>query len=822
MGSIPGDIRLAFRQILKERAFTLTVLLTLAVCVGANAAIFSVVHTVLLSPLPFPEADRLVSVNNSYPGAGAERGSTGSFDYFGRRDRIQAFEEMAQFQSWGHTVGEPGSTERLRTMRVTPSFFPLLGVQPTIGRGFREAEMDPGNEAVVVLTHDFWQSHFDGDPGVLDRDLRIDSEPYRVVGVLPAGFRLPQNTQPSFFVPIPYSAQERTIDNWHSNNFQMMARLRPGFTIERAQAENDALNAAFIAEWPVPNAAQLLEDAGYEMLIEPMQEGLVRNVKPTLYLLWGGVVFVLLIGCVNIANLILARAQVRIREMATRLAIGARRVRIIREVLTHALLLAVVGGALGVGVGFGGIRLLSALGASQLPRGSDISMDPAVLLFTLGIALGAGLIFGAIPSLHLLRADLRSVLHAESRGSTGDRRTLWIRTSLVTAQIALAFVLLIGAGLMLTSFRSAVSVESGFRSDGVLTARVSLPAARYSDSDSRIQFADAMVAELDERPGVRAVGITSQLPFSGSNSSSVILPEGYLPPPGESVLSPFQTWVAGDYFDAMGIPLLEGRLFEPADGTGDRRVIVLDEWLARRYFGDESPLGKRMLWATVPGMEEEDDFYTVVGVVGTIKHNDLTESAGEHVGAYYFPYRQNANAFVTIVAALEGDPLAFTAPLRDVLRRRDAELPLFDIATMQSRVDDSLSNRRATMFIFVMFAGVALFLAVVGIYGVLAYTVAQRSRELGIRMALGSSTREIFVLVLRHGLKVTGFGLVAGGAAAALLGGVIRSLLYGVQPLDPAVILTVAGLLGLVAIAASTIPAMRASRLNPVRALVGE
>lgn len=822
MGSIPGDIRLAFRQLLKERAFAATVLLTLAVCVGANAAIFSVVHTVLLSPLPFADADRLVSLYNSYPGAGAERGSTGSFDYFGRRGRVEAIEEMAQFQSWGHTVGEAGSTERLQTMRVTPSFFPLLAVQPAMGRGFLEEEMDPGNQFVVVLTHEFWESHFDGDPGVLDRDLRIDARPYRVVGVLPAGFRLPQARQPSFFVPIPYNAESRTIDNWHSNNYQMMARLRPGATVERARAQNDALNASFIAEWPVPNASQLLKDVGYEMLIEPTQEGLVRDVKPTLYLLWGGVLFVLLIGCVNIANLILARAQVRVREMATRLAIGAPRRRIVREVLTHALVLAIVGGVLGLGVGFGGIRLLSALGASQLPRGPEISMDPTVLLFTLGVALTAGFIFGAIPSLQLLRADLRTVLHAESRGATGDRKALWTRTALVTGQIALAFVLLIGAGLMLTSFRSAVSVDSGFQPDGVLTARISLPGARYPDGDSRIQFVDALLAQLDETPGARQIGVTTQLPFSGNNSSSVIMPEGYSPPPGESLLSPLQTWVAGDYFEAMGIPLLEGRLFEPADGTGDRRVILLDEWLARRYFGDSSPIGKRMLWATVPGMEEEDDYYTVVGVVGSIKHNDLTQSPAEHVGAYYFPYRQAPGVVVTVVAATAGDPLAFTDPLRGALLRRDAELPLFDIATMRSRVDDSLTNRRSTMFIFVVFAGVALFLAVIGIYGVLAYTVAQRSREMGIRMALGSSTREIFMLVLRHGLTVTGFGLLAGGAAAALLGGMIRSLLYGVQPLDPAVILTVAGLLGLVALAASTIPAMRASRMDPVRALVGE
>jgi predicted permease len=449
-------------------------------------------------------------------------------------------------------------------------------------------------------------------------------------------------------------------------------------------------------------------------------------------------------------------------------------------------------------------------------------MDPTVLLFTLGVALVAGLIFGAIPSLQLLRTDLRSVLNTESRGSTVDRRTLWVRTSLVTAQVALAFILLIGAGLMLTSFRTAMSVESGFRTAGVLTGRVSMPVASYPDGADRVQFVDALLADLSERPGIRQVGITTQLPFSGSNSSSVILPEGYSPPPGESLLSPFQTWIAGDYFQAMGIPLLEGRFFEPGDGEDDRRVIILDQWLAKRYFGDASPLGRRMLWGGVPGMEEENDYYTVVGIVGTIKQNDLTQSPGDHVGAYYFPYRQGTTTFVSVVASAQGDAGTLTGTLREALGRRDPELPLFDIATMQSRLDNSLTNRRSSMFIFLVFAGVALFLAIIGIYGVLAYTVAQRTREMGIRLALGSTTREIFLIVIGHGIRVTAVGLVAGAAMAALLGSMIRSLLFGVQPLDPNVMATVALLLGGVAIGACAIPALQATRVDPVRALVGD
>lgn len=821
MRSTLKDIRLAFRQLRKEKAFSITVLVTLAVCVGANAAIFSVIQTVLLSPLPYPDADRLVVLHNSYPGAGAPRGSTGSADYFLRRDQLQSFEGMAQFQTWGHTVGEPGQTEMMRTMRVTPSFFPLLGVTPELGRLFHEEEMDPGNEFVVVLSHEFWKARFDSDPDVVGTDLRIDGRPYRIIGVAPAGFRLWQNEQPRFFVPIPYPLDQRGIDVWHSNNYEMLAKLRPGVSVERARAENDALNASLVGEWPVPNGAQLLKDVGYRMLITPAHEELVRDVRSTLYLLWGGVIFVLLIGCVNIANLILARSQVRIRETATRLALGARRRRLAKELLTHALVLAGLGGLLGIATGFAGIKLLSLVGAADLPRGAEIGMNATVLAFTLGVALVAGVIFGMIPAVQLVRADLRSVLHTESRGATVDRRTLWLRTSLVTGQIALAFLLLIGAGLMLSSFRMASSVDSGFQPDRVFTARVSLPEASYPDVASRVRFVDALLPEIQSVPGVTFAGFTTQLPFSGNNSSSVIMPEGYMPPPGESLLSPLQTWVAGDYFQAMGIPLLEGRWFEPTDGTNDRRVIILDEWLARRYFGDASPLGKRMRWGGIPGTEDEGELYTIVGVVGTTKHNQLTEEAGAHVGAYYFPFRSEPRSFVTLVAKAAGDPLSLTTAIRDRLARQDGELPLFDVATMTSRVEASLSNRRASMFLFLAFAVVALFLAVVGIYGVLAYAVAQRTREMGIRMALGSSTKAIFIMVIRHGLVVTGIGLLAGSVAAVLMGGLVKSLLFGVQPLDPVVLVSVAGLLGIVATVACAVPAFQATRVDPVRALVG-
>jgi len=822
MRSTIGDIRLAFRQLRKERAFTLTVLATLAICVGANSAIFSVIQTVLLAPLPFRDSDRLVVMMNSYPGAGAERGGTGPFDYWGRRDRSPWFESMAQYRSWGSTVGEAGATKRMGIMDVTASFFPMLGVQAAMGRTFREEEMDEGNGHVAVLSYEFWQDHFDADTNVLERDLRVDGQPYRVVGVLPAGFRMPENEQPRFYVPLTYSAEERAIMSWHSNRYSMMARMRPGVTVDEARTGNDALNASLIAEWPIANGAQMLKDLGYRMLIEPAHADLVRDVKSTLYMLWGGVVFVLLIGCVNIANLILARTRVKERETATRLAIGAPRTRLVRERMIHALVLAVGGGLLGIAVGLGGIRLLATFGATELPRGVEIGMNPTVLVFTLGVAAVAGLIFGAIPSLQLLRADLRSVLNTASRGATADRQTLWMRMSLVTAQVALAFLLLIGAGLMLTSFRSATRVDPGFDTDGVFTAAVSLPGSRYPNGESRVQFAEALSRDMGELAGVHHAGIGTIVPFGGDYSATVIMPEGYSPPAGESLIAPTQTRVAGDYFEALGIPLLEGRYFEPTDGQDSRRVVILDQWLAHRYFGDESPLGKRMLVGNVPEEAREVDYFTIVGVVGTIKQRELTAGPGDQVGSYYLPYSVNASLNIMLVAGAAGNPLELTAGVRQAVARRDPELPVYDIRTMRDRVEATLMNRRASMFILLVFSGVALFLAVIGIYGVLAYIVAQRRREMGIRMALGSTTQQIFAIVLRHGALVTGAGLIVGAAGAALMGGLIRSLLFQVEPVDPIVMGSVAAILGAVGLLACAVPALQATRVDPVKALVGE
>ena len=820
MDTLSRDVRSALRLIWKEKLFSFTVILTLAACVGANASIFSVVYRVLLAPLPYQGADRLVVTYNSYPNAGAARGSNGSVDYYQRREHIRSFEQVAQYQNYGHTLGEPGEAERAETMRVTPLFFPLLGVAPILGRNFLEEEAREGSHQRVILSYGYWQDRYAGDRKVIGRVLRVDGESYQIVGVLPSSFRLPDGRQPRVYVPIPYGADAANLENWHSNSYAMLARLRPGATIEQARAENHTLNARLIAEWPIPNGAQLLQDAGYRTEVQPLHEDMVRGIRPTLWLLWGGVAFVMLIGCVNIANIMLARAQARVREVATRLALGASTLRLAREILTHSLLLALLGGAAGLLVALAGLRLLVWLGADQLPRGPEIGLNGAVLLFTLALAVAGGLLLGSIPLAQLLRRDLRGVLQAESRGATANRSTIWVRSGLVTAQVALAFLLLIGAGLLLGSFRAAQSVDPGFREEGLWSGFLALPGLRYPDDPARARFVDELLVELRASPGVVNAAISTQLPFTGNNSSSVILPEGYVPPAGESLLSPLQSWVSPGYFETLGIPLVRGRTFTEADNREGRRLIIIDEWLARRYYQDESPIGKRMLWGGVPGMAEEDDYYTIVGVVRAVKHNDLTAPAAEHVGAYYFPYRQNPPGYFSLVArSALASPEALTATIRERVTRLDSELPLFQVQTLRERIDDSLRTRRSTMVLLLGFAGLALLLAVLGIYGVLAYVVAQQNRELAVRMALGCTTAGVFRLVLARGVRVTVVGLAIGALVAVLGGRIIGSLLYGIQPVDPLVYLSVAALLGAVAVLASLAPARQAARTDSVTAL---
>ena len=819
METLLQDLKFGVKLLWKEKAFAVTVLLTLAVCIGANTTIFSVVNTVLLDPLPFYESDRLVRVFNSYPNAGAERASSSAADYFFRRERVPAFEEVALYQNWGHTVGEPGSTERMNTMRVTPSFFPMLGVQPLVGRTFAEEEMDIGNEQKAVLSYGLWRERFGGDPAAVGQTLRVDGRPYAIVGVLGEEFRFLGQRESRFYVPIPFTEEQRTVESLHNNNYEMIARLAPDATIEQASSQIAALDMSLLEQIPYPNFGQLLEDAGYHVEIHNLKTDLLRDIRPTFIMLWVGVAFVLLIGCLNIANLMLARSNVRLKELATRMALGSDGARLARQLLTEAVLIALLGAVLGLGLGVAGLSLVAGMGVDDLPRGTQVGIDGGVLLFTVAIAVAAGIFFGAIPLAHVFRSDLSSVFRSESRSGTSNRRMVFLRSAMVAGQVAIAFILLIGAGLMLASLRSALSVDPGFQPNSVLTGYVSLPESDYPDGGSRRQFIDEMLTEVRALPGVTAASVTTMIPFGGGGSASVIWPEGYVPREGESVLSPWNTTAGPGYFEALGIPLISGRYFDESDNEDAQQAIIIDEWLAQHFYGDESPLGKRVLWGTVPGLEEDEEPYTfsIIGVVGSIKQNDLTEA--EQIGAYYFTYKQRPPSYLTLTVRTAVEPITLTAPIRQAVARIDPDLPFFYPETLAHRVSESLVTRRTPMVLLVGFAGVALLLAAVGIYGILAYSVTQRTREIGIRMALGSSPAEVSRLVVFQGVKVLGLGLVIGLGGSVMLVRLIQSLLYGVEPTDPTVLLTVAVMLTTVGIGACLLPARRATRIDPTVAL---
>lgn len=817
MESLFQDLKFGLKLLWKDKGFTITALLTLALCIGANSTIFSMVNTVLLRPLPFEESQNLVTVFNSYPNAGAPIGSNASGDYFFRRESIEAFGELGLYQFSGNTIGESGTPERVNSMRVTPSLFPMLRVDPLMGRNFVDEEMDQGNEFKVILSYGFWQERYAGDQSILEQEMRIDGNTFSIIGVMPEDFRFLGTRDNRFFVPFVFSEEQRGIESLHSNQYEMIARLAPGTTIEQAVGQLDILNQSLTEQSPIPNAMELLKDVGFHVQVHNLQQFIVRDISTTLYMLWAGVFFVLLIGCVNIANLMLVRSNIRTGELATRFAIGASRIRLTRQLISESVLLSIIGGTLGLIIASLGMNLMEVLGADELPRGAEISLDSTVLIFTLVISIAAGVFFGALPLFRLFKFDLSTVFRQEGRSTTAGKGAIFTRNTLVVAQISIAFTLLIGAGLMFTSFRRMIDVDPGFDTDSVLTGFMALPETKYGEADSRRLFMDRLLNEVNALPGVSQAAITSQLPFSGSNNSSVIVPEGYELQPGESILSPYSTFAGSGYFKAMGIPLLEGRTFDDTDNQDSEQVVILDEWLARRYWPDNSPIGKRMLQG-VPGMEdEEENFYTVIGVVGQIKQNDLTETT--HSGSYYHSYKQNPRRYMALVVKTDIEPASLTNGIRASIARIDPDLPFYGIETLESRISDSLLQFRTPMMLLLVFAGVALFLAAVGIYGVLAYSVTQRTRELGIMIALGSSSKHVFKTVVGQGLKVLAIGLVIGICSTLLLAQLIQALLFGVEPTDPMIFTAVSVLLALVVILACVLPARRATRIDPVATL---
>ena len=806
------DVRYALRTFRKQPVFALVAVLTLTLGIGANTAIFSVLYHVLLEPLPYPDADRLVFVWNTYPRTGLAQASVSIPDYIDRRTQAPAIEDATLFTMRSVTLAEGGQPEQVRALAVTPSFFSTLRRGPALGRGFLEAEAVPEADRYAILTDALWRSRFGGDAGIVGRDIRVNGLAYRVTGVLPADLRLPARDV-ALLVPFAFTPQQMS-DQGRGNEFSsMIARLRPGATVAALDAQMKTIIDRNLDR--LPQFRSWVATSGFTGKAVPIREELVGDARQPLYLLQAGVLAVLLIACANVANLLLMRATGRYRELAIRTTLGAGRGRLLKQMLTEGLVLSAAGAVCGVALGFMGVRLLAALATmspTQMDGLVDTPLQPAVLAFTCALAVMTGLVFGIVPAIAVLRGNTSAMLKEDATRGSASRGTGVMRASLVVAETAFALMLLVGAGLLIKSFARLQEVDPGFETHNVLTAQVALPTSRYPDPPALRAFWARALEKARALPGVRAAGLTSNVPFNGNVSSGSYSIVGYTPPPNEAPPHGRQEVVGGDYFAAMNIPVVEGRVFTDGDTADAPFTVVVDKYLVDRYFKGQSAVGRQLRRGgpTSPAL-------TIVGVVGTINSIDLGQPVTKE--RVYRPVTQQPLRGMALVLKTDVEPASLIGPLRDAIRSIDPEQPLADVRTMDGWVSRSLQNRRSPMVLLALFGGVALALSAVGIYGVLAFSVAQRVRELGIRQALGADRRSILRLVLIQGTRTTTIGIVLGLVLSLWLTRYLQSLLFGIDALDVSVFAGVTVLLAAVALLACYVPAIRATRIDPIAAL---
>jgi predicted permease len=802
------NLRYAFRQLRKAPMFTVTALATVAICLGANLAIFAVINSILLRPLPFPQSDRLVTIYNTYPKAGVENDGSSLTNYYERRGNIPAFSSLSIFRDFSEVVGETGAAEQTEIMRVSPDFFATLGVNLAMGRSFNEAEAEVAeNNGVAIVTDAYWRQRLNSDPNVLGRDIRVNTMPRKIVGVLPPDFRF-LSSEARLFLPIRSRLEDRTPQQRHSGGggTHMIARLKPGATMAEAQSQIDAHNAAVEEDNP---EAKMMAEAGFRSLVRPLHAEHVRSIRPTLLLMQAGVFFLLLIGAVNLVNLLLIRASGRAKEMAIRRSMGASRAHVVRQVMIETVLLTVVGGLLGLVIGAWGIRLLEVLGADRLPLGAHIAFDGWLASIGLVGAVVLGVVIAVPIAWFNLSSHLAHALQSESRTGTISRAAQRLRHGFIIAQIALAFILLAGAALLGLSLKKVMAVSPGFRADHVLTGEVTVPF-----SYNARPFLDRLLEAIGRQPGVAAAGAITNVPLSGESGKSAVTPKGYVPPAGESSHGHYLYRVTGDYFAALGIPLREGRFLTSADSHRADGVCVVDEDFARRYWPNGGALGQRVF----QGSDSDDaKLFTIVGIVGAVKQAELTEPQGQ--GAVYLPFMDSDGINIFVVARTSQHPEAFAETLRKLVRAANPDLAIDNLRSMDTRIAESLIARRSPALLAGIFAGVALLLAAIGTYGVLSYAVAQRRREIGIRMALGAQTRQIGAQFLSLGLRLLAAGTILGLIGAWLAGRAMQSVLFDVPTLPIAALLGTAVVMSAVSLVACLIPARRATKVNPMVAL---
>jgi putative ABC transport system permease protein len=814
-----ADLRYAFRQLWKEPRFTIVAVLALAIGIGANTAIFSVVNAVLLKPLPFPQPNKLMAVgsidNRASQTGDGDLNSMSYPDFFDFRSQNKSFENLALYRSESLTLTNEGAAESLRAQKVTGNFFDVLGIPPLFGRTFQRAEEKPGggpNGYTAVLSHSFWQARFKSDPQVIGRSITFDGRPHTIVGVMPARFRFPIDSEAvDLFVTIARDANsidgsKPETEQRGSHSLQGVGRLKPGVTSAQADAELTALAGALAQKYPESNTH-------FGARAVSLREYLVGDIARGLYVLFGAVACVLLIASANVANLLLARATVRQKEIALRAALGASRRRVVRQLLTESLLLAGLGGLGGLILAAWGTDWLVSLVPESIPRAETIHLDGWVLAFTVLASLGTGILFGLAPAWQTSRLDLRTALNENARGSTGRHR---LRSALVVTEVALALLLLTGAGLLLQSFARLSQVNPGLQPDHLLTAAISLSDAAYPKPENSARFQEQLLARIRALPGVRGASTVLPLPLSGSNMTTSFDLEERPKPEGQQDAAPVR--VAGDnYIQTMGVPLLRGRLFDPQiDRFDGRQVMIINERFAQKYFPGEDPLGKRMR----PGFsltDKDGPMREIVGIVGNVKHQSLrTDFTPEmYIPSSQFPL----NTFSLVVRTATSQPEGSTAALRDAVAQIDPGVPLRRVGPYAEYLGLALARPRFNALLLSIFAGVALLLTAIGIYGVMAYSVAQRRQEIGIRMALGAQKSDVLRLIVGGGMQLAALGVVVGLLGAYALTRLLGSLLYGVGSFDGVTLGAVALLLAAIALLACWFPARRAAAVHPLTAL---
>lgn len=807
------QLRYAARLLRKSPGFTATALVTLAVCLGANLTIFSAVDSILLRPLPFPDANRLVTIFNTYPKAGVDRDGSSLTNYYERRGQIPALESISLYSNTTAAVGEGGSTEKEPILRITPDFFATLGTGPAMGRVFSEEETSYQTDMAVILTDNYWRQHFGADPNVIGKKVIVNGAQRSVVGVLPAGFQF-LSSEARLYLPMLSRPADRARSQRHSggNSRHMIARLKAGETLEQAQSQIDSQNTALEADDP---QAKMMAEAGFRSLVVSLHGDYVAGIRPALWFLQAGAFTLLLIGAVNLMNLLLIRANGRLKEIAVRQALGASRAHVVSEVLVETTMLTVLGGALGLGAGAGGIRALEMLGANRLPLGSGIGFDARLAgvaflgAVILGIALTAPIVWFS------LRTQLTPAIQSETRGGTANRGAQLLRHGFVVAQIALALVLLASAGLLGLSLEKAMSISPGFRPEHVLSGQISVSWSKYSTWASRLVLNERLRREIAGQPGVAAVGFVNNIPLSGNSGKSAATVDGYARRPGEAPRGNYAYGVDGDYFGAMGLALKEGRFLTADDSRRSERVCVVDDDFARYYWPGKSALGRRLFEGSDAG--KEADAFTVVGVVGAVKQAGMTEDAAQ--GAIYYPYalRTDDNLYVVLRTNRPTESLA--PAVQQAARRIDPDVPVSDLRSMETRIADSLAGRRSPALLAGIFSAIALLLTAVGTYGVFSYSVAQRRREIGVRMALGARPGQIRGHFLGLAARLLAIGVILGFLGAWLTGQALRSLLFQVPPFSIAIFATAMCVIAVVSLAACLLPSDRAARISPVEAL---